>query len=137
MTLLLTICTAVAGGCIALKLRVPAGALIGAMLSTAVLNLTFQAAYMPGEVKFFTQVATGVYIGAKISRSNLGDLRAILRPALLLLAMMLTFAATVGTLIYSISDLSVLLAFSLLLNGIYPVLSGYNLYSVVLHEFSI
>lgn len=107
VTLLLTICTAVAGGYIALKLRVPAGALIGAMLSTTVLNLAFQAAYMPAEVKFFTQVATGVYIGAKISRSNLGDLRAILRPALLLLAMMLTFAATVGTLIYSISDLSV------------------------------
>ena len=107
MTILLTACTAVLGGCAGLKLRLPAGALIGAMASTAAMNLLFQAAYMPTEVKFFTQVATGVYIGAKISRSNLGDLRSILRPALVLLAIMLSFAAAMGTLIYSISSLSV------------------------------
>ena len=107
MTILLTACAAVLGGCAGLKLRLPAGALIGAMASTAAMNLLFQAAYMPTEVKFFTQVATGVYIGAKISRSNLGDLRSILRPVLVLLAIMLSFAAAMGTLIYSISSLSV------------------------------
>lgn len=107
LTILLTACAAILGGCIGLRLRLPAGALIGAMLSTAALNLAFQAAYMPAEVKFFTQVATGVYIGAKISRSNLSDLKAILRPALVLLAIMLCFAAAVGTLIFFISPLSV------------------------------
>ena len=107
MTILLTAAVAILGGWLALKLRVPAGALIGAMLATAVLNIVFEMAYMPAEMKFFTQVATGVYIGAKISRSNLQDLKTILKPALLLLCIMLTFAVCMGILIYSISDLSI------------------------------
>lgn len=110
MTILLTACTAILGGCAGLKLRIPAGALIGAMISTAVLNVLFQAAYMPPEMKFYTQVATGVYIGAKISRSNLQDLKNLLKPALVLLSIMLAFAVAVGLLIWSISDLSIVTA---------------------------
>ena len=103
----LTAGVAILGGWIALKLRVPAGALIGAMLATTALNIVFEMAYMPAGMKFFTQVVTGVYIGAKISRSNLHNLKAILKPALLLLCIMLTFAVCMGMLIYSLSDLSV------------------------------
>lgn len=90
-----------------MKLRMPAGALIGAMLATAAMNIAFDAAYMPAEVKFFTQVATGVYIGAKISKSNLPELKKILRPAVMLLSIMLVFAVSMGLLIRSISSLSV------------------------------
>ena len=107
LTILLTACAAILGGYAGLKLRIPAGALIGSMLLTAALNVAFSAAYMPADVKFYTQVATGIYIGAKISRSNLQDLKRILKPALLLLLIMLIFSVCVGLVIYSVSDLSI------------------------------
>ncbi len=105
--ILLTSCVAVLGGCVGLKLRLPAGALIGSMLATAVLNVAFESACMPPELKFYTQVATGVYIGAKISRENLRELREIIWPALLLVVIMLAFAVGVGGFIYSISDMTI------------------------------
>lgn len=107
MIILLTSCVAILGGCIGLKLRVPAGALIGAMIATAVLNIAFNAAYMPAELKFYTQVATGAYIGAKISKADLRKLRKIIWPALLLVVIMMTFSIAVSGVIYYLSDMTI------------------------------
>ena len=68
--LLLTIAAAMAGGYLALRLRIPAGALTGSMIAAAALNILFNTAYVPPGWKFYTQIATGAYIGAKISRED-------------------------------------------------------------------
>lgn len=107
LALLLTICVAILGGCIGLKLRIPAGAMIGAMIATAMLHVAFEAAYMPPGLKFYTQVATGAYIGAKISMDDVRELKRILKAAAVLVAIMLAYAVGVGLLLYRISDLSV------------------------------
>ena len=107
MELWLTIAVAMLGAWAALRCKVPAGALIGAMLATIVLNLTCEMAYMPVGLKFYTQIATGAYVGAKISRSDARGLRAILKPAVILSAVMLCFTVTVGWIICHISDLTV------------------------------
>ena len=107
MELCLTIAAAMLGAWIALRFRVPAGALIGAMLATIVLNLTFEMAYMPTGLKFYTQIATGAYVGAKISRSDAQGLRVIMKPALILSAVMLAFTVAVGWIICRISRLTV------------------------------
>lgn len=107
MELILTSCVAILGGYVGIKLRIPAGALIGAMIATAIFNIAFELAYMPAQLKFFTQVATGAYIGAKVSKTDIQQIKNILKPALLLLGVMLTFAVGVGWLICRISDLAI------------------------------
>lgn len=107
MYLILTACVAILGGCIGLKLRIPAGAMIGSMIAVAVFNVAFEVAWMPAGLKFYTQVATGAYLGAKITRGDLKTLRTILRPAVLLVVVMLIYSVGVGWLIYSISELTI------------------------------
>lgn len=104
--LAVTIAVAMAGGYTALRLKVPAGALIGSMLVVAVMNVALGAAYMPVGWKFYTQVSTGAYLGAKISRADLRNLRVILKPAVILAAVMLAFTTAVGVVICRISDLT-------------------------------
>ena len=104
--LAITIAVAMAGGYAALRLKVPAGALIGSMLVVAVANVAFGTAYMPTSWKFYTQISTGAYLGAKISRADLRGLKIILKPAVILAAVMLAFTTAVGVLICRISDLT-------------------------------
>lgn len=104
--LAITIAVGMIGGYAALRLKVPAGALIGSMLVVAVMNVAFGTAYMPAAWKFYTQVSTGAYLGAKISRADLRDMKIIFVPALILAAVMLAFTTAVGILICRISDLT-------------------------------
>lgn len=104
---ILTSCVAILGGYVGYKLRIPAGTLIGAMIFTAVLSVVSQAAYIPSELKFYTQIATGAYIGAKISKSDVMSLREVVKPAIILMLVMLAFSIGVGLLIYRISKLSI------------------------------
>ena len=104
--LAVTIAVAMVGGYAALRLRVPAGALIGSMVVVAVMNVALGSAYMPAGWKFYTQVSTGAYLGAKISRADLRDLKIIFKPAVILALVMLAFTTAVGILICRITDLT-------------------------------
>lgn len=105
--LLLTIAVAMAGGYCALYFHVPAGALIGSMIAVAVVNVAFDVAYIPAGWKFYTQISTGAYIGAKLSRSEAAGLKIILKPAVILAAVMIAFTVGISLVICSISDLTI------------------------------
>ena len=107
MALLLTVCVAFLGGYLGLRYKVPAGALVGAMIATLLFNVFFEMAYMPRGLKFYTQIATGAYVGAKISRSDARDLRKVLWPAVILATVMLVFTVSIGRLLCAISPLTV------------------------------
>ena len=105
--LLLTIAVAMVGGYAALRLHVPAGALIGSMVVVAVLNVASGTAYMPVSWKFYTQISTGAYLGAKISKADAVGLKIILKPAVILAVVMLAFTIVVGVAIEQVSDLTI------------------------------
>lgn len=107
MQLILTIAVGFLGAWLGLKYKLPAGALVGAMIAVMLFNVAFDMAYMPQNLKFYTQIATGAYVGAKISRQDAMDLRHIIEPALILSAVMLVFTVSVGWLICCISNLAV------------------------------
>ena len=104
--LAVTVAAAIAGGLIAIRLKVPAGALIGSMIAVAVMNVAFGNAYIPMDWKFYTQVSTGAYLGAKISRADLKGLRKILKPTLILTAVMIAVTAGMGILIWDTTGLT-------------------------------
>ena len=105
--LLLTICIGFLGAYLGLKYKLPAGALVGSMIAVMIFNVAFDMAWMPQGLKFYTQIATGAYVGAKITRQDALDLRHILMPALILSAVMLAFTVTVGRIICLISELAI------------------------------
>lgn len=95
--LLLTIIVAVIGGVGFVRMKVPAGALIGSMLCVAFLNvITGSHAEFSTHVRFITQVATGAYIGAKIRKSDIYSLKDIIIPVVILSACMLGFGVANG-----------------------------------------
>ena len=107
MNMLLTVCVGFLGAVVALRRKVPAGAMVGAMIAVMIFNVAFERAFMPTGLKFYTQIATGAYVGAKISRDDARNLRCIIKPALVLSGVMLIFTLSVGWVICRISNVSV------------------------------
>ena len=105
MNFLLTIVVAILGGKVAIKLKVPAGAMIGAMISVSAFNLIFGIASMPQEYKILTQIATGAFIGARIKKDDVLGLREVLKPAIIIVSCMGIMNFILGYILYKNSSL--------------------------------
>ena len=104
---LLTALVAIAGGYGAMRLRIPAGALLGAMIAVTAFNLLFEKAAMPADMKLISQIATGAYIGARISKKEVAGLKQILIPAVIMTTLLIVFTMSVGMIIHRTQGLSV------------------------------
>lgn len=72
-----------AGGFVGQKLRIPAGALIGALLAVIVLKLILKSEWaLPKNVVFLLQVAVGVMVGATFHPSLLPTFYKIIVPVI-------------------------------------------------------
>ncbi len=105
MQLILTLVVALAGGAAALRLKVPAGAMIGAMFSVAVFNIFTGAAFFPQDMKLYTQIAAGAFIGAGISYKNVMEIKSIFRPAVIMVFLMLTLNLLMGFIAYKTTEM--------------------------------
>ncbi|MCL2568206.1 MAG: AbrB family transcriptional regulator [Oscillospiraceae bacterium] len=79
------------GGLLARKCKVPAGALLGAMVSVVALNMVtgIEQAY-PLNLRFVVQVFSGILIGLTFTRTDIIMLRRMFKSVLILLGAMLT-----------------------------------------------
>ncbi|GLC29889.1 AbrB family transcriptional regulator [Clostridium omnivorum] len=93
------------GGLIALRFKVPAGAMVGSMLIVAIFNVITGKAYMPQDVKVITQMAAGAFIGAGIRYKDVMDLRKMIKPAILMVASMITLDTFMGYIMYNITGI--------------------------------
>jgi membrane AbrB-like protein len=98
--LILTIIIGFIGGLTALRFKVPAGAMVGSMIATAVFSVLTGKAFMPQDVKIITQIAAGAFIGAGISRKDVLDLRYIIKPAALMVFGMIILNLLMGYVMY-------------------------------------
>lgn len=103
ISIIITLIVALIGGFIALRLKVPAGAMIGSMLFVALLNLTTGLAFMPREVKIFTQIIAGLFIGTNIRRNDVLALRSMIKPAIITVFLILCFSLGMGMVLHKIS----------------------------------
>lgn len=102
-TILLTLAVGAACGLLLLRLKVPGGMIVGAIIGTAALNIGFEAAYMPGIAKTIAQITAGSFIGCTVTREVVRRLPRLLKPLLILLSGYLVLNLAVGFLVYRIS----------------------------------
>lgn len=102
--LLLTLAVAAAGSFLATKLKIPAGAILGSLVSVAVLQVTTNYAAVPVYTKLFTQILAGLFIGKNIVREDFVILRTIVKPAVVAVTGVISFSLAMGFLLYAFSQ---------------------------------
>jgi len=94
-SLCLTLLAAAAGGAAARWLGIPAGALLGALTATVIVNAVLQRAYLPQHARTVVQICAGCFIGSQITLAALMYLQHLLLP--MALAVVQIMAMTFGT----------------------------------------
>lgn len=103
--LLLTVLVAAAGSYLFYKLKIPAGALIGAIIFTAVFNILTDFGSFPGIMKTVMQAIAGAFIGQRITRRDIGELRQTLVGGAIMFAFMIGYTLAVGFFIHGVTEL--------------------------------
>ncbi|WP_291637464.1 AbrB family transcriptional regulator [Clostridium sp.] len=106
MELIITVLVGFIGGIIAFKLKVPAGAMIGSMLLVAAYSIITGNAYLPQDARVITQIAAGAFIGSGIKKKDVSGLGKMMKPAVLMLTLMITLDLLMGYIMYKATGIS-------------------------------
>ncbi len=105
-THVLTFLCALSGGLAFHALSIPAGAILGAILAVAVLNLGSDRASYPLSLKVMVQIAAGTYIGSRITLSSFASMHILLVPALILVVELFFMAFVAAFILHKVCHLS-------------------------------
>jgi len=105
MFIAITIIIGTIGGLTAVRLKLPAGAIIGSLISVALFSIFTGKAEFPQSFKLVTQIGTGAYIGAQICNKDVAEIKSIIKPAIILSIFMCLFGIFAGTLLSIVSDI--------------------------------
>jgi membrane AbrB-like protein len=87
------------GGFIGFKFKIPAGALIGAMILVAIYNIFLGKGKMPADFKIIAQVIVGALIGLNFTRESISGLKELIGPALIIVAGLMISCVIIGILV--------------------------------------
>jgi len=91
----------IAGGAAGLALRMPVGALTGAMIGAAAANLlNEELPPVPVKIRIAAQIGIGVTIASNVSHSTFANLSSLLLPVLLILCLMLLCSVAIAELLH-------------------------------------
>ena len=93
------------GAGIALKYKVPAGAMIGSLFAVAIFSVVTGKAYLPQSYKIIAQISTGAFIGARIKYNDIIELKKVFKPAAIMVILMALINFVMGYFLYSSSDI--------------------------------
>ena len=105
---ILTLLVGVLGGIIGIKLKIPAGALFGAMVFTAAYNLATNFGYVPEQVNTILQVLIGTTIGLSFNMQTIRDMGSIMLAAVIMVIGLLVFSLLLGWLISRLTGLDLI-----------------------------
>lgn len=108
MNLFIAIIVALLGGLLFKKMKFPAGLMVGAMLAAGVLNIFTGIVSVPPSLKFFVQVIAGAYVGMAMNKDKVKQLRAIIKPAIVMVLGLLFINISLGVLVYFITDMDLM-----------------------------
>jgi len=106
--LIITLIVGIIGGLLALRFRIPAGAMIGAMIAVALFNVFTGDAFLPQNVRIITQIAAGAFIGAKVRYKDVQELRLMIKPALLMITAMIILNLIMGYIMYRVTEIDLI-----------------------------
>lgn len=108
--LIITLIIGILGGTIALCLRMPAGAMVGSMLAVTVFSVITGDAFIPQNVKIFTQISAGAFVGAGIKRKDVLEMKLMIKPAILMITSMITLDLFMGYIMFKVTGLDLVTA---------------------------
>lgn len=108
MWMIVTVGAAAFGGLILLRLKVPGGMLVGAILGAAALNLMTQHAFIYPQTRVVAQTLTGAYIGCMVTRDDVRNLPKLVRPYLAVMVSLLILNLCMGALFYQTTEFDLL-----------------------------
>lgn len=108
--LILTLIIGIIGGTIALRFKIPAGAMVGSMMAVTVFSVLTGHAYIPQNIKIITQISAGAFIGASIKRKDVLDMKLIIKPAILMVASMITLDLFMGYIMFKVTGIDLMTA---------------------------
>lgn len=126
-----TIIIAAVGGTIFKQLGVPAGAMIGAIVSTVIANLTLGGTYVPSKLKRYTRIGVGCYIGVRLERDFLLNLDTLIFPVLLVVCGIMLFTVIMAL------TISHIFKFDLITSMLMCIPGGITEVSVIAEEFGV
>lgn len=91
------------GGYAGIKLKIPAGAMIGSMISVAVYNVLSQKGYVPSNFKLIAQIVIGSVIGLNFTLESFIELKKLIIPAIILVVGLTFFSVTLGLILFKIT----------------------------------
>lgn len=105
--ILITVAVGMLFGCIAIKLKIPAGGMLGALFAVAAFNIITGDAYFPSQFKVMTQTISGLFIGCKITKGELKALKKVIKPAVLNMVLIIAACLGMGVCLYLVTDYSI------------------------------
>ena len=103
----LTLSFAFVFGTLGYRLKIPAGAMVGAVVGTVLVNLLFERAFFYADLRVAIQLVSGAMIGSRIGKKDFLSLKTIVLPTLFLLVGMVIFNLTFGILMHRMGGLDV------------------------------
>lgn len=73
------------GGYIGVKLKIPAGAMIGSMVAVAIFNISTSRGYVPTNFKTIGQIVIGAIIGLNFTMDSIKGLKDLILPTIILI----------------------------------------------------
>ncbi len=98
------------GGIIGMKLKIPAGALFGAMVFTAVYNLISDAGYVPPQANTILQIVIGATIGLNFNMNTIKGLGSIFFSAVVMVIGLMIFSLILGFIISRVTGMDLITA---------------------------
>ena len=111
MDILLTIAVAAVGGLLAKKMKMPAGAMTGALIFVIIFGLLTSRSSFPAEYKVYVQFFSGALIGVKLKKEDIIGLKTMALPGVVQLLSMLVLNLVFGLLMHYMAGLDIPTAF--------------------------
>lgn len=105
-----TLLIAALGGFIGIKAKIPAGALVGAMISVAIYNIYTGRGEIPYNFKLLSQIVVGGMIGLNFTMDSIQQIKKIIIPSIILVIGLTLFSLILGLLIHKITGVDLITA---------------------------
>jgi hypothetical protein len=103
----LTLALAVAGGFIGLKLKIPAGALLGSMIAVGTAGVLGVKSEMPHSFNTIAQMILGGFLGLTINKDVIEGIKSFILPSFLVVLLLAIFGVLTGYIVSKLTGIEV------------------------------